>query len=56
MNWKLTGDGTVVDVRFIFSGDVMSLVIPVFIELMLNLESNSEFRTLFDLKYEEYHD
>lgn len=46
----LTGDGTDAVVRFKFSGDVMSLVMPVFIELMLNRGSNNEFRTLFDLK------
>lgn len=45
----LTGDGTDVFVRFKFSGDVMSLVIPVFIGLILNLDSNNELRTLFDL-------
>lgn len=47
---SLTGDATDVFVRFKFSGDVMSLVIPVFIGLMLNRESNNELRTLFELK------
>lgn len=37
-------------VRFKFSGDVMSLVIPVFMGLILNRDSNNELRTLFDLK------
>lgn len=53
INSTLTGDGTDVLVRFRFSGDVMSLVIPVFMELILNLESNNELRTLFDLKWTE---
>lgn len=46
----LTGDETDGFVRFKFSGDVMSLVIPVFMGLILNRESNKELRTLLDLK------
>ena len=49
--FTLTGDETDVFVRFKFSGDVMSLVIPVFIGLILNRESNKELRTLLDLKF-----
>lgn len=47
---SLTGDETDVFVRFKFSGDVMSLVIPVFMGLILYRESNNELRILLDLK------
>lgn len=51
----LTGDETDVFVRFKFSGDVMSLVIPVFMGLILYRESNKELRILLDLKYIRIH-
>lgn len=50
IEFALTGDETDVFVRFKFSGDVMSLVIPVFMGLILKRESNKELRTLLDLK------